>query len=108
MKKIEAVEYALSINNDVKAVEKYNVSESIIRYWKTQLDKSKKASKNKDKITLHKGKKLTGETIETVALLLDLIKINSKIGIPITTISVKIRIIKNSARFIRTFITWNI
>ena len=39
-KKIESAEYALSINNIVKAAEKYNVSETIIRYWKTQLNKS--------------------------------------------------------------------
>ena len=71
-KKIEAVEYTLSINNNVKAAEKFNVSETIMRYWKTQLDKLKKASKTKDKITLHKGKKLAEETIETDALLLDL------------------------------------
>ena len=65
-----------------------------MRYWKTQLDKLKKASKNKDKITLHKGKKLTEETIETDALLLDFIKINSKIGIPITTISVNLELLR--------------
>ena len=35
----------------------------------------------KDKITLHNDKKLIDETIETNALLLDFIKINSKIGI---------------------------
>ena len=46
-KKIEAIEYALSINNNVKASEKYNVSKTIIRYWKTQLDKSKKQAKIK-------------------------------------------------------------
>ena len=93
-KKIEAAEYALAINNNVKAAEKYNVSEAIIRYWKTHLDKLKKASKTKNKITLHKGKKLTDETIETDALLLDFIKINRKIGIPITTISVKLELLR--------------
>ena len=93
-KKIEAAEYALAINNNVKAAEKYNVSEAIIRYWKTQLDKLKKESKTKDKITLHKGKKLTDETIETDALLLDFIKINRTIGIPITTISVKLELLR--------------
>ena len=63
-KKIESAEYALSINNNVKAAEKYNVSETIIRYWKTQLNKLKKASKHKEKITLHEGRKLTEKLLK--------------------------------------------
>ena len=31
-KKIEAVEYSLAINNNIKTAEKYNVSEWVIRY----------------------------------------------------------------------------
>ena len=38
-----------SINNNVISVEKYNVSEAIIRYWKTQLDKLKNKAKIKIK-----------------------------------------------------------
>lgn len=93
-KKIEAVEYALAINNNVKAAEKYNVSEWTIRYWKSNIENLKKASKKKEKITLHKGKPLSKETIETDLHLLEFIKINRKYGIPITTFSVKIELLK--------------
>ena len=37
---------------------------------------------------------MTEETIETDALLLDFIKINRKIGIPITTISIKLELLR--------------
>ena len=93
-KKIEAVEYALAINNNVKAAEKFNVSEWTIRYWKSNIENLKKASKKKEKITLHKGKPLSKETIETDLHLLEFIKINRKYGIPITTFSVKIELLK--------------
>ena len=48
----------------------------------------------KEKITLHKDKLLTKETIETDLHLFKFIKINRKYGIPITTIGVKIELLK--------------
>ena len=48
IKKKLKLQKILAINNNVKAALKYNVSEAIIRYWKTQLDKLKKASITKD------------------------------------------------------------
>ena len=53
-KKIESVEYALAINNDVKAAEKFNVSEWTIRYWKSNIENLKKASKKKKKLPFTK------------------------------------------------------
>ena len=40
----------------LKLLEKFNVSEAIIRFWRTQLDKLKKASKHKEKIIFIKVK----------------------------------------------------
>ncbi len=47
-KKIEAAEYSLAINNNIKTAEKYNVSEWAIRYWKANLEDLKKIKKRKN------------------------------------------------------------
>ena len=54
-KKIEAVEYSIQVKSNIKAAEKYGVSEWSIRNWKSNIDNLRKASKKKEKITLHKG-----------------------------------------------------
>ena len=93
-KKIEAVEYSIKVKSNVIASEKYGVSEWTIRNWKSNIDNLKKASKKKEKITLHKGSILSEETIETDIKLLDFVNINRKLGIQITTLSLKLGLLK--------------
>ena len=93
-KKIEAVEYSIQIKSNIKIAEKYGVSEWSIRNLKSNIDNLRKASKKKERITLHNGPKLSEETIETNIKLLDFVKINRKLGIPITTLSLKLELLK--------------
>ena len=37
-KKIEAVEYAINVKRNYKAVEKFGISEWTIRYWKNEIE----------------------------------------------------------------------
>ena len=94
MKKIEAVEYSIEVILMLKSAEKYGVSQWTISNWKSNIDKLKKVSKKKEKITLHKGPPLSKEHFETDIKLLDFVKINRKLGIPITTLSLKIELLK--------------
>ena len=64
-KKIEAVNYAIMMNSNYFAAQKYSVSEFSIRYWRAQIKELEKASKKKEKITLHQGNVLSEETIKT-------------------------------------------
>ena len=93
-KKIETVEYSIQVKSNIKAAEKYGVSEQSIRNWKSNIDNLRKASKKKEKITLHNGPKLSEETIETDIKLLDFVKINRKLGISITVLSLKLELLK--------------
>ena len=93
-KKIEAVEYLIEVKSNIKAAEKYGVSEQSIRNWKSTIGNLRKASKKKEKITLHNGPKLSEETIETDVKLLDFVIINRKLGIPIITLSLKPELLK--------------
>ena len=72
-KKIKAVEFSIKVKSNIKAAEKYWVSEWSIRNLKSNIDNLRKASKNKEKITLHNGPKLSEETIETDVKLLDFV-----------------------------------
>ena len=59
VKKIEA----FANKNIYKTAEKYIVSGSIIRYWRTEIDKSRKASKTK--ITILKGSPISDDILKT-------------------------------------------
>lgn len=75
------------------AANKYGVTEWKIKYWESQIEDLEKASKRKEKITIHKGPKLSEETINIDIKLLNFVKINRKLGIPLTTLSLKFELL---------------
>ena len=93
-KKIEAVKYANMAKSNYISANKYGVSRWTIRYWASQLEDLENASKKKkDKITLHKGAKLSEETINIDIKLLNFVKTNRKLNIPLKTLSLKFELL---------------
>ena len=90
--KIEVVEYAINIKSNYIAAEKYGVSEWTIRYWRSEIDKLKMASKTK--ITIHKGPPISEATLNTDLKLLEFYEINRKLKNQISTYSLKIELLK--------------
>lgn len=81
------------IKSSYIASNKYGVSEWTIRYWESQIEDLEKESKRKDKKTLYKGLKLSEETINTDIKLLNFVGVNRKLGIPLTTLSLKFELL---------------
>ena len=77
---VEAVEYAIKIKSNYLAAVKYGVSEQTIRYWRSEIDKLKKASKTK--ITIHKGPPISEATLNTDLKLLEFYETNRKLKKP--------------------------
>ena len=74
MKKIEAVEYAIDNKRNHKAQEKYGVSEGIIKYCRSEINKLRKESKTK--IIFYKGPSISDELFKIDLQLLEFYEIN--------------------------------
>lgn len=73
---------------------RYSVSEWRINIWHHKQKTQKKQAKEKNKITLHKGHKLSEETIITNIKLLNFVIINIiKLDIPLSTLSLKFELL---------------
>ena len=82
--KLEAINYAKQ-NNNIKAAQKYNVTEGTIRYWRKKESLYKEIELPTKKITLHSGRE--ADYIDIEPTLLKFIETNRKLGNPITVFS---------------------
>ena len=71
------------MKSNYKAEEKFGVSEWTISYWKNQIENLKKAKK-KISLTLHTGHQISEDRLNWDTKLLEFVKINRKLGNPIT------------------------
>jgi transposase-like protein len=82
--KLEAIKYVKE-NNNIKAAQKFNVTEGTIRYWRKNESLYIEAELPTKKITIHDGRK--ADYIDIESTLLKFIETNRKFGNPITVFS---------------------
>ena len=96
----------LLIREIIKLAEKYRVGKRIIRSLKSEIDKLRKASKNK--INIHKGNSISDDILKNDLQLLELYEINRKLKNPISTYSLKIELLKLSSDLMQLSPHWHL